>query len=113
MWELLEFKSVWFLIVAVLATEAITNLLVKSEFSNKFIKKPLFNKKDIKFFEFLHDLLDCGYCTSVWVAIVPGLWYANLAEWLTPILFILVIHRLSNIAHFIIDLIDEKRPRDL
>lgn len=110
--ELLKLDRIWYLVIAALATEAITNLLVKSEFSISFIKKPLFKQRG-RFFKFLHDILDCGYCTSVWAAIFPALWYLNLAEWFTPIIIVLVIHRLSNMIHFLIDLLDEKRTRDL
>jgi hypothetical protein len=98
------------LIVAGLATEAITNLLTKSEFSVRFIKKPLFKQRG-RFFRFIHDILDCGYCTSVWAAVLPTIWY--LTDHLNIVITILILHRLSNILHFIIDWMDEKRPRDL
>jgi len=111
--ELLKLDRIWYLILAALTTEAATNLLVKSEISNKFIKKPLFKWRKKKICGFLHELLDCGYCTSVWVAIIPALWYLDLAEWFTPFVIILVIHRLSNALHYMIDILwDLKRPRD-
>lgn len=113
MWDLLGIDKVWFLLAAVLATEAATNLLTKSEFSSKLIKKPLFKYRENKVCKFLHDLLDCGYCTSVWMAIVPAYWYVGSDEWLTLGIFVLIIHRLSNVLHFAIDLLDEKRSRDL
>ena len=99
------------LIIAALATEAITNLLTKSEFSMRFIKEPLFNRRHIKFFNFVHDILDCGYCTSVWAAILPTIWF--LTDSLDFVITIFILHRLSNVLHFIIDWLDEKRPRDL
>jgi len=96
----------------IIATEALTNLLTKSEFSIRFIKEPLFKRRQVKFFNFVHDILDCGYCTSVWMAVIFALFFlAN--NTLNFIIVILVIHRLSNILHFIIDWLDEKRPRDL
>lgn len=113
MWDLLGIDKVWFLITAAFATEAATNLLTKSEFSIRFIKKPLFNWRHIKSCEFFHDLLDCGYCTSVWVALIPAYWYVESNDWLTLGIFALVIHRLSNVIHFLIDVLDEKRIRDL
>jgi hypothetical protein len=99
------------LLIAGLATEALTNLLTKSEFSIRFIKKPLFEHRGNKFFSFLHDLLDCGYCTSVWAAVIPTIWF--LTDYLDIVITILVLHRLSNSIHFLIDWLDEKRPRDL
>jgi len=100
------------MILAVIATEAITQLLTKSEFSIRFIKKPLFNKRGNKFFGFIHDILDCGYCTSVWAATLPLIWFLTDNKFLNIIIILLVLHRLSNILHFVIDWIDEKRPRD-
>lgn len=103
------------MLMAIIATEAITQLATKSEFSSRFIKKPLFKWRDKKFFGFLHDILDCGYCTSVWAAIAPTYWFITDSpgvQFLDIVIIILVIHRLSNMLHFIIDWLDEKRPRD-
>lgn len=112
MWDLIGIDKVWFILIAALATEAATNLLTKSEFSSKFIKKPLFKRRKNKVCEFFHDLLECSYCTSVWVSIIPAFWYVGKNELLTLGIFALVIHRLSNILHFAIDILDEKRPRE-
>ena len=112
MWELLEFKHIWFLFVAVLATEAATNLLTKSEFSSRTIKKFLFRWRHIDTCNFLHELLECGYCTSVWVAIPTAYWYLERINYVDLIVFALIIHRLSNILHFYIDVLDEKRSRE-
>ena len=98
------------LVLAVIATEAATNLLTKSEFSIRFIKEPLFKLRHIKFFNFIHDVLDCGYCTSVWAAGIFTLFLFT--DSLYFVVLLLVLHRLSNMLHFIIDWLDEKRPRD-
>jgi len=56
------------LLLIVIATEAITEILVKSELFEP-LRKYLFSRSvDSKVFKFFHDLLDCGYCTSVWIA---------------------------------------------
>jgi len=99
------------MVLAVIATEAATNLITKSEFSIQFIKKPLFKWRHIKFFNFIHDLLDCGYCSSVWMACIFALFF--LTNSFNFVIIVLVIHRLSNVLHFIIDWLDKKRPRDL
>ena len=99
------------IIMAVIATEAATNLITKSEFSIRFIKEPLFNLRHFKICNFIHDILECGYCTSVWSASVFALLF--LTDALNFVVLLLVLHRLSNVLHFIIDWLDEKRPRDL
>ena len=99
------------LVMAIIATEATTNLITKSEFSIRFIKKPLFNLRQYKIFSFIHDILDCGYCTSVWAACLFALFITT--DMFSFIILILVLHRMSNLLHFIIDWFDEKRPRDL
>ena len=99
------------MIMAIIATEAATNLVTKSEFSMRFIKEPLFKLRRFRIFNFIHDILDCGYCTSVWSAIVFALFF--LTNSFDFIILVLVLHRMSNALHFIIDWLDEKRPRDL
>ena len=103
--------SVLKIIMAVIATEAATNLITKSEFSIRFIKEPLFKLRHFKVFNFIHDILDCGYCTSVWMACIFALFF--LTNSFNFVILILVLHRLANVLHFSIDLIDEKRSRDL
>ena len=110
--EMLRSNQVWFLALVVLAVEAATNLLTKSEFSTRTIKKLFFKWRRFKPFGFLHDLLDCGYCTSVWVAIPAAYWYLERFNVVDGLVFTLIIHRLSNILHFYIDVLDEKRSRD-
>jgi hypothetical protein len=90
----------------VVLTEALTELVVKSE-----IFKPFRNymSKSAWFKELIH----CGYCFSVWVAFwvvlltqttyplvpstVPG------SHWLDICLMTLVVHRASNVLHNVID----------
>jgi hypothetical protein len=99
------------LLLAVIATEAATNLITKSEFSIRFIKEPLFRLRRFKCFNFIHDILDCGYCSSVWMAIIFAIFF--LTDTFNIVIVVLVIHRLSNVLHITIDWLDEKRSRDL
>lgn len=91
-------------IMALILTEAVTEVVVKSELF-KPLRKLLFEKGN-KFTKFLHDLLDCGYCTSVWVGCFMSLMLIDLPlihwsiDWL---LYGLAIHRVSNMLHFVID----------
>lgn len=89
-------------VLLVITVEAITELLVKSEFFES-LRKWLFENNNKKIFKFIHDLLDCGYCTSVWVAIFVVIMYFSLWCIFKYICFILCIHRLSNFFHFIMD----------
>ena len=57
----------------------------------------------------IKQLLGCGYCTSVWMSVVPaGLFAFKVASTIAmmPIMFMLflvVIHRLSNFVHNVND----------
>jgi hypothetical protein len=53
--------------IAIVVTEALTEIITKSEIFRPF-RARIFNLgKRSKFFEWFHNLLDCGYCFSVWV----------------------------------------------
>ena len=103
------------IVIIILNIEAVTNLLSKSELF-KPLREGLFNlsnNRGSKLAGFLHDLIDCPYCTSVWVS----LFYvscvcisANSPLFLIFFIYfcaIIVLHRLSNIVHHIIDRIDK------
>jgi hypothetical protein len=106
-----------------IATEALTELLVKSTIFLPI--RDFFDKKsrDNVIYEFLSNLLFCGYCTSVWVSfllMIPTFLFTDfilINKFIDFLLFILVIHRLSNVFHYLIDYIGNlkefKRTRDL
>lgn len=59
---------------------------------------------------FLGQLVSCGHCLSVWVAMFPALVLAvysgSFRWWFSPVAFIfatVIIHRLSNYVHNIND----------
>lgn len=93
-------------VISVVLTEALTQIITKS-----LLFLPLrawfFNRKHNKILEFIHELLDCGYCMSVWVGCFCSILLLNdikLVFW--PIdwfLWGLIVHRLSNFFHFIMD----------
>ena len=91
-------------VLAILFTEAITELVVKSEFFWP-MRKLLFDRgQDNRLLKFLHDLVDCGYCFSVWAGFFSLIMILNSSY--TPILVFMtgvVIHRLSNLVHNVID----------
>ncbi|RLI61095.1 MAG: hypothetical protein DRO67_08370 [Candidatus Asgardarchaeum californiense] len=93
-------------IIAVIITEAITELVTKSSFF-KPLREWFFSKKDTKIFKWLHSLFDCGYCMSLWIAWAVSLFmFRNVNIVYSHVDWIwigIVIHRLSNIQHLIID----------
>jgi len=91
------------ILLAIVVVEAITNLLVKSELFLP-VRKFFFNNKENKVFNWFHSLLDCGYCTSVWIGWFVAILF--LTDNLTNFFIIGIgIHRLANLFHHIIDMI--------
>jgi hypothetical protein len=95
------------LIIFIIVVEAITELLSKSEIF-KPLREFFFNRRKYKLLGFIHNLLDCGYCTSVWVSFFVVTVFISFSNiYLYVFLTAIVIHRLSNIFHFIIDRINK------
>lgn len=92
-------------LLAIILTEATTEILVKSELFRP-VRQYLFEKGKPAL-TYLHDLLDCGHCTSVWVGWFMALILLgdiNVVHWSIDWLFLgLAVHRLSNVWHFAID----------
>lgn len=113
------------LLILVVATEAVTEILVEAKITNGlrafiFLKafpptpedslKPLIGKWR---WRFVHDLFSCGYCMSVWVAVVLAFlapqWFSwSIVNWLV---MVFVIHRASNFSHVLFSLIKKGRIR--
>jgi len=88
-----------YIILAVVATEAITEILLHSN----LFRRP---RKFLARAWFFREIFSCGWCLSVWVATVvcitiyTGLWY---------ILLPLLIHRLSNLFHVAYEIVRKIR----
>jgi len=89
-------------VFVVVLTEALTELAIKSEIFKPF--REAISKHSVWF----KELLSCGYCFSVWAALAVIL----LTEIHYPVtgilavdigLTVVVVHRLSNILHNVID----------
>lgn len=104
---------------AIILTEAVTGIVSKSgvflpfrEFLNERVEKSFL-------FNYLNDLVTCPYCFSVWAAwfsvIVFGLTIKGgfLDPYFGYFLVGLVVHRLSNVLHYIIDRIDPSLGSDV
>jgi hypothetical protein len=97
------------IIFAIILVEAITEIISKSEIFSP-VRRFFYEKRNNRVFRFIHDLLDCGYCTSVWVGwfiafvLFRDLYFFN--KYLDLFFIGLVLHRLSNVLHFVIDRIN-------
>lgn len=77
-------------ILAVIATEGITEILLHSNLLEKI-------RTRLSKFWLFSEILSCGWCLSLWISIfVCSLIFLHLEIILVPI----VIHRLSNYWHF-------------
>lgn len=95
-------------LAAVIATEAITELVVKSEFFAP-LRKRLF-ESDNRILNFVHEILDCGYCFSVWAGAFSGVMFFVCSNYIVDLFMIaIIIHRLSNIVHFMIDRLNSNK----
>jgi hypothetical protein len=95
------------ILFAIILTEAITQIITKSELF-KPIRKFFFDRRGNKFCNYMHDLLDCGYCVSVWVGWFVVIAFLYIDSVVINVFFAgLVLHRLSNVLHFIIDRINK------
>ncbi len=89
-------------LLAVVLVEALTELLVKSEFF-KPLRRFFFVRREIPFFGWVHNLLDCGYCTSVWAASFVMCLLLLDSLYVNIVCGVFVLHRLSNVFHYISD----------
>ena len=93
-------------IVGIILTEAITELVVKSEILSP-IRKFFFDRRKNRLCDKIHSLIDCGYCTSVWFGWFFAILLFNedlfISKYIDWIFVGLILHRLSNLLHNIYD----------
>ena len=86
----------------IVLTETLTELIVKSEILSPF-RKFFFDRKANKLFNKIHELLDCGYCTSVWIGWFFGILlfreHILINEYVDWFFVGLLLHRASNFLH--------------
>jgi len=97
------------IIITIILIEAITNIISKSELFGP-LREFLF-KSNNRILKFTHDIVDCPYCTSVWVSlfctVMLYLYNINTLPQILALFFMgIVLHRISNVLHFIIDRVD-------
>lgn len=91
------------IIAAIICTEAMTELAVKSELFLP-LRKFLFESKSVSF-RFIHKIFDCGYCFSVWAAMLSVVLVYNINTYTAYFMAVLIVHRLSNLLHNLGDVI--------
>lgn len=94
--------------------EAVTNLISKSEIF-KPLRAFLFKHSKNKIIKFIHDLVDCPYCTSVWVSFfyITLITLCGLSTVIMFFMLVISMHRMSNVLHHIIDRIDRNSGYDV
>jgi hypothetical protein len=103
-------------ILSVVFVEAVTEILTKSELF-KPVRKFFFDRRDSRLFGKIHELIDCGYCTSVWIGFLTAFvmfhdldFISKYVDWF----FIgIILHRLSNLLHSVIDYINKDRYKEI
>jgi hypothetical protein len=97
------FSDLIILFFYIVATEALSDLLVNSEIFSGF-RKLLFTHRKFKILNFFHDLFDCVYCMSIWISFIL-LINTTIFSINTLIEFVvlwMVIHKLSILLHYFI-----------
>lgn len=90
------------ILIAIIFTEAITELIVKSEFF--YPVRKFFFESSSNILKFIHKIIDCGYCFSVWSAIFTFIMFYIINNlYFNYFIYCIVLHRLSNLFHFTID----------
>lgn len=92
-------------IIAIVLTESITEIVAKSAIFEP-LRKLFFEKRKNVVFKFIHDILDCPYCLSVWVGTLVGIVLLDIKivnVWLDWFIIGLLLHKCSNVLHNLID----------
>ena len=93
------FYFIFKILLIVVSIEALTELVVKSEFFSPL--RNFFSGKESKLYSFIDSILQCPYCFSVWSSLIVISISYN--DYTIFILYILSSHRLSNMLHNIFD----------
>ena len=96
------------ILLVIICIEAVTEIITDSSLFQP-VKKFFFTKEN-RLCMFIHDLLDCGYCLSVWVSLIIITYLSILNLWVVDIfncnllipIYVFSFHRLSNLIHIII-----------
>ena len=90
---------------SIICVEAVTELITKSEFFRP-LHKLLHSKRNNSLCKFFYYLIDCGYCTSVWVSFFVSILFIHMSlvsVYIDWFIWWMVVHRLSNVFHNCVD----------
>lgn len=94
-------------LLAIILTEALTEIITKSEIFEPLRKKVFDLGQNNTFFGWVHKLLDCGYCFSVWSGTFIAFLFLRdlnfICSGVDEFIIGLVLHRLANLFHNIMD----------
>lgn len=95
----------------IILVEAITEIVTKSEIFEPLRAYIFRRAKNSFFFTWLHKLLDCGYCFSMWSGMLISILFLRdvfMLHWsIDWFIMAIVLHRLSNMFHNIMDVIHD------
>jgi len=96
-----------YLLAVVVLIEATTNIITKSDVFAPIREYCFARSEKNKFWSFMDALFDCAYCMSVWVSFFyVGMLFLYRQDKLPLFVLMLfagmILHRLSNVLHFII-----------
>ena len=94
------FYFIFKVFVIVVSIEALTELVVKSEFFSP-LRNFFSGEKNSKLYNFIDSILQCPYCFSVWSSLIILSMTYN--YYTIFILYILSAHRASNVLHNMFD----------
>jgi hypothetical protein len=105
------------LILLIINIEAVTNILSKSDIF-KPVRRFLFNRSNNRSIRFLHDLLDCPYCTSIWVSLLYVTIFCMVEVYALSsafmfVMLVIALHRMANLLHHVIDRVDKNSGYDV
>lgn len=103
-----------------LAVEAITEIITSSELMNPLRQRirrlaytsPPTDNTNTRAYAWLDKLISCGYCTSVWVALIVCIWfdYAIVRDkYISVVIMAFAIHRISNWIHVLYEIVRKGR----
>ena len=94
-------------LLAIIITEAVTEIVTKSEIFSPFREKMFSLGQDNKAIKWFHKLIDCGYCFSFWAGTLTAFVLLRdmklVSVYIDWFLLGLILHRLSNLYHNIMD----------
>ena len=91
----------------IVAVEASTEILTDSE-----VTRPA-RERVAKVNDWLGQLVNCGYCTSVWVAGAAAMVHQIQVSdhpWVNVLVTLLLLHRSSNLFHEVVNRMSKKIP---